>query len=91
MRDQTQPPHGVDLLLLIELLELQIVALPVLAVLLLQLLHLSREHGSLNHALFTLQRDGEEHQFNDNGKENQGYAVAAEQIIEKQQQPGKGL
>ena len=84
-------PHGVDLLPLIELLKLQIVALLVLAILLLQLLHPSGEHGGLNHALLALQGNREEHQLDDDAKQDQGQAVAVEHIVEKQQQPGKGL
>ena len=62
------PAHGVDLLLLIELLDLQVIALPVLAVLLLQLLHFTGEQVHLDHALLALQVEGEEHQLDDQGE-----------------------
>ena len=60
--------HGVDLFLLIELLDLQIIALPVLAVLLLQLLHFAGEQIHLDHASLSLQAEGEQHQLDDEGK-----------------------
>ena len=81
--------HGVDMLPLIELLDLQIIALPVLAILLLQLLHLSGEHGGLDHALLALQGHREQNDLDDNGEQDQGQAVAVQKVIEKQQQPGK--
>ena len=60
--------HGVDLLPLIKLLDLQIIALTVSAVLLLQLLHLALKHVHLNHAPLTLQRKREQDKL-DNDRE----------------------
>ena len=60
--------HGVDLLPLIKLLDLQIIALTVSAVLLLQLLHLALKHVHLNHAPLALQRKREQDKL-DNDRE----------------------
>ena len=82
--------HGVDLLLLIELLHFQVVSLPVLAVLLLQLLHLTGQDVHLDHAALALQGEGEEHHLDHHGKEDQSQSIAAAEVIKQLKQPGKG-
>ena len=82
--------HGVDLLLLIELLDLQIITLPVFAVLLLQFLHLTLQDVHLDHAALALQGEGEKHHLDHQGEQDQGQAIAAAETIKNLQQPRKG-
>ena len=81
------PPHGVDVFLGVELLNLLVVALPVLAVLLLQLLHLALEHVHLDHAALALQGQGKKHHLDHQREQDQRQAIAAAEIIENLQQP----
>ena len=75
------PAHGVGPLLLIKLLDLLLVALLVLGILLLQLLDLAVEHVHLDHALLSLQGQGEEDHLHHQGKEDQSDAVAVKKLV----------
>ena len=56
----------------IELLQLLILLIAVIGLLFLNLPLAGGENVHLDHALFALQGDREEHQLDDNGKQNQG-------------------
>ena len=82
--------HGVDLFLLVELLNLQIVLFPVVAVHFLELLHLAVEHVHLDHGPLGLDGQGEENDLDQHGEEDEGQAVVVKELIEEHQDPHKG-
>ena len=83
-------PHGIDVLLGVELLDLLVIPGLVLAVLLLEFLHFPREHVHLDHAPLSLQGQGEQNELHHQGEEDEGHTVAVEEVVEEHQQPGEG-
>ena len=81
---------GLHALLVIELLELLRVFLPVPGVLLLQDFLFLRQAAHGEHAFPPLQEEGEQDDTDHQAEEQQRHAVAAGEVIEQQQQLGKG-
>ena len=79
-------PHGVDVVLGVELLNLLVILLPVVAAALLDLLKLAVHHVHFDHALLALQMEGEEDDLHHHGEQDQRDAVAVEHLAEQLEQ-----
>ena len=81
------PAHGVDALFLVELLHLLIHFYAVIGVLFLDLLHFPGHPIHADHALLRLHLEGQQDQLDDQGEQDQRYAVRAGQIVKQADQP----
>ena len=84
------PAHGVDALLGVELLQLLVHLHLVVGVFLLDLLHLAGHPVHTHHALLGLHLEGQQHQLDHQGEEDERQAVGACQVVKKSQQSREG-
>ena len=82
--------HGVDVFFLIELRYLLLVLLRISGMTCLQLLQTGLQTGGAQHALLALCHERGHNQVHNQCKKNHGHTVAAENLIELHQKPGKG-
>lgn len=82
--------HGVHALLGVEVGHLLLLALLIISVAGLDVLHLALHTVHAQHALLTLQLEGQDHQLHHQGEQDQRQAVGPGEGIEQAGQPGKG-
>lgn len=83
--------HGVDPLLLIELGNLLLILLLISRIFLLQLLELGGKAAHVHHAALALHLEGQQHQLDNQGEENNGKAIVSHQIVKQHHDAPKGL
>ena len=86
---QAAAAHG-DALFFIKGLDGGILTLGIIGVAALDLLHLGLQPGHFHHAFLGLGRHGQQHQLHHDGKNDQGKAIAAGELIQPVQQVAEG-